>query len=126
MNRTSNFAFTISQDIYDVFCDIDMADNQLHNFEITPGNYNKRLYIAACKVSYLEEVIGAVREKGYKFANYTKEMAMIESIKTILDENLDMQKVETTTIADFNGLRALTTKYQKLVPVDNLDDEIEV
>ena len=126
MNRTSNIALAISQDIYEIFCDVDLADNQLHNFEITPQNYSKRLYIAACKVTYLEQVIEVVKQKGYKFANYTKEMTLIDSIKSIIDENLDMPNVETVTELDLQSLKTLTKKYQKLVPVDYLEDDLEV
>ena len=126
MNKISNIAFELSQDIYAISSDIDLAENQLHNFEITPEVYAKRLYVAACKVAYLQEVINAVKQTGYKFANYVKEMEIINSINEIVEENLDMTSVGTLTMPDLRGVTLLTRKYQKMVPIIDMEDDLEV
>jgi len=125
MNKISNIAFELSQDIYAISSDIDLAENQLHNFEITPEVYAKRLYVAACKIAYLQEVVDVVKKTGYKFANYVKEIEIINSINEIIQENLDMSSVGSLTVTDLRGVTLLTRKYQKIVPIVDMEDDLD-
>ena len=90
MNKISNLALEISQDIYAISSEVDTANHDMHNFKITPCDYSNKLYIAACKAFYMKQVIEVVRNHGYKFRNYEKEMELLNSIINIVYEDLNV------------------------------------
>ena len=123
MKKLSKDAFNISQDIYNIAGDLEKLNHRFKNFEITPDVYANNLYFISCKTSYLKEVIEIIKQHGYKFSNYEKELTLLDSIIENVDENFKISNMSNLSEDDlkFNFLD-FTEKYNHIVPLEDEDD----
>ena len=124
MNK-SQIALEISQDIYAIGGDLEKATHQLQNFEISTKQYANTLYVMACEVIYLKQVIQVLKENGYKFQNYEKELTILNSVTDAIDNNFKLSNMHELSDEEMQPLVILTRKYAKVVPVDEFDEELE-
>lgn len=126
MNKLSNTAFEIAQDIYNLCGDVDTLFDQHQNKEITEQTYFKKLYVHACEANFLDGVVHAVKSEGYKFARYEKEVELLNSTLDEISTHLDMAKVCSLRNIDVKNLSYLVNKYKQFVPVDEISEEFDV
>ena len=124
MNK-SQIALEISQDIYALGGDLEKATYQLQNFKISTTQYANSLYVMACEAIYLKQVIQVLRENGYQFRNYEKEMTILNTITNTIDDNFKLSNIHELSDKEMNPFVKLTKKYNKVVPVDEFDEELE-
>lgn len=125
MNKTSNYAFQIAQDIYQIASKVDELFEQYDNHQIGVGVFTKKIFTCVCEAHYLEEVVKAMKNNGYKFAKYEKELLLLESLSTQIPEHLNLESIENTTEFDTKALTKLTEKYKDVVSVEDITAEIE-
>ena len=77
MNKTSNVAFELAQDIYNLCGEVDTLFETYGNHQISAQVFYKKLYVCACEVDFLEGVIKSLRSEGYKFIRYNKEIELL-------------------------------------------------
>lgn len=124
MNK-SQIALEISQDIYAIGGDLEKATYQLQNFEISTTQYANSLYVMACEAIYLKQVIQVLRENGYQFRNYEKEMTILNTVTNTIDDNFKLSNMHELSDEEMMPFVRLTQKYNKVVPVDEFDEELE-
>ena len=124
MNKTSNVAFDLAQDIYNLSGDVDSLFDQHRKNEITNQHYFKKLYVHACEANFLDGVVHAVKSEGYKFARYEKEIELLNSVLEDISENLDMAQVCSLKNIDIKNLSHLINKYKSIVPIDEISEEL--
>ena len=124
MNK-SQIALEISQDIYAIGGDLEKATHQLHNFEISSTQYANSLYVMACEAIYLKQVIQVMRESGYQFRNYEKELTILNTVTNTIDDNFKLSNMNELSVEELKPFLDLTKKYEEIVPVDDLEDELE-
>ncbi len=123
MNKFSKDAFNISQDIYNIASELERLNTRLNNFEIKPEVYTDNLYFIICKTVYLEEVIAAMKQKGYKFRNYEKEMMILNSITENLNSNFEIANMSNLNNEKLmKGFLDFTKKYNHLMPLEDEDE----
>lgn len=125
MNKTSNVAFEIAQDIYTLSANVDTLFDQYEKFEITDQTYFKKLYVYACEANFIEGIVHAVKNEGYKFARYEKEVELLNSIIEDISNNFEIINVNSLQKVDFENLSYLVNKYKKYVPVEEISEEFE-
>ena len=124
MNKTSNVAFELAQDIYTLGGDVAKLFDQYDTNNIGVGVFNKKLYVYACEASYLQEVVRVVKNSGYKFMRYEKEINLLDTISEDIYDNLDVANMDELSEIDMNDLTKLATKYDEYVPIDDISDEL--
>ena len=121
MNKTI-IASNIAGDIYTFYNKYEKYKHKFENQEISASKFANTQYVMIPKLYYLSEVINKLKELGYKFANYEKEVCilndLIASVKLTLDNS---QLTELSAIEQFS-LATYLTKYKKVVPV--LDEDL--
>ena len=123
MNTTSDVAFEIAQDIYKLCGKVDSLFEQYGNHQIGANVFYKKLYICACEASYLEGVISEVKNEGYKFVRYQKELNILNLTIEAINNSLKIINVESLENCDIKSLMQLTEKYKKYVCVDDISEE---
>ena len=124
MNKTSNIAYEIAQDIYNIGGNVAKLFDQHDTNQIGVGVFNKKLYLYACQASYLQEVIRAVKNSGYKFMRYEKEIDLLDNICEDINDNLDPANMEEVSEIDMTDLINIAQKYDEYVPMDDLTEEL--
>lgn len=124
MNK-SQIALEISQDIYAIGGDLEKASHQLQNFEISTTQYANSLYVMACEALYLKQVIQAMREKGYQFKSYEKELTILNNVTNTIDDNFKITNMHELSVEELKPFLKLTKKYEEVVPVDDLEEELQ-
>ena len=123
MNKTSNVAFEIAQDIYNLSGDVDKLFEQFGNHQISAQVFYKKLYVFACEANFIEGVIKSVKSEGYKFARYEKELELLKATISEITDSLEIINVNSLENSDIKHLAILTKKYEKLVSVDEISEE---
>ena len=124
MNKTSNVAFEIAQDIYNLCGDLDKLFEVYGNHQISEQVYFKKLYVLACEANFLDGVVDAVKGLGYKFARYEKEVELLKSAIEEISDSLEIIKVASLKNSDIKNLIHLTNKYKEYVPVEDISEEL--
>ena len=124
MNK-SDIAFKVTQDIYALAGTIDRLNEQYDNRHISEQVYYKKLYVHACEAAYLGGVVEALMERGYKFARYTKELAILSDAADQIGSNLDIRNMNEVNFYDMKNLKALMKKYESVIPVEDIDEDSE-
>lgn len=121
MNK-SKIAANIVGDIYTFHNKYEKYKHKFENGEISATKFANAQYVIMAKAIYLSEVVDQLKELGYQFTRYEKEVCilndLIASIKSTLD---DSQLTELSAIEQFS-LATYLTKYKKVVPV--LDEDL--
>ncbi len=124
MNKTSDFAYELAQDIYNLCGDVEKLFNQHDNHEISEQVYFKKLYVHACEANFLDGVVNAIKSEGYKFKRYEKEVELLNSTLEAIEMHLEIINVYSLKNIDIQNLSHLVNKYKKLVPVDEISEEL--
>lgn len=123
MSKYSKDAFNLTQDIYSIGGDLEKLEADFNEFKITPEAYANNLYIFACKISYLKGVIDAMRQQGYMFSNYEKELTLLDSISDHVDNRFKISNMGDFEEEDLASLLELADKYEHILPLDEDIDE---
>lgn len=120
MNK-SKIASNIVGDIYTFHDKYEKSKHKFENGEISATKFANAQYVIMAKAIYLSEVIDQLKELGYQFTRYEKEVCfladLIESMGTTLNQT---QLSELSAIEQFSLVTYLT-KYKNIVSVS--DDE---
>ena len=122
MSNFTKDAFNISQDIYNISGDLERLNDSYKNFEISPEVYANSLYVIACKISYLKGVIETIKQHGYKFSNYEKELTLLASITENVDENFKISNMGDFEEDDLLDFVDLSDKYSHILPLEDEDE----
>jgi len=126
MNETSNVAFNLAQDIYNLSGNVDTLFHQHEHKEITEQTYFNKLYVHACEANFLDGVVQAVNSEGYKFARYEKEIKLLNTVLEDISNNLEIINVSSLRNIDVKNLSYLVNKYKQFVPVDEISEELDI
>ena len=126
MNKTSKFAFEIAQDIYALGGDIDKLNEEYDNHHISQQVYFKNLYIHACEATFLDYVVNVMKNQGYKFARYEKELLLLQSILNDINSTLNLEDINSLNKLDMQRLVQFTKKYKDYVSGDDFQDDLMV
>ena len=124
MKNTTNSAFEIAQDIYNLSGNTDRLFEEYANHQISEQVYYKKLYVLACEANFLDGVVNAIKNEGYKFAKYEKEIELLQTTIEEICNNLEMIKVNSLNNADIKNLTRLINKYKDYVSVDDISEEL--
>ncbi len=123
MKQTSDVAFEVTQDIYALAGAVDKLNERYDNRHISEQVYYKKLYVKACEVACLETVVETLKDKGYKFAKYAKELSILSAISEEINSNLDLKNMNSVNFLDMKNLMHLMKKYKSILPADNFEEE---
>lgn len=122
MNK-SKLALNIVEDIYTFNEKYHKLTNKFNTKNITNSEYANALYILLCKTSYLENVILNLKECGYKFVKYEKEMCILEDLIENISSNMENSQLSELSIREQFSLVTYLSKYEKLTKI--FEDEFE-
>lgn len=129
MNK-SKVATEIIEDIYTFNEKYEKAKNKFKNGIITEAKYATVLHILLIKSTYLLGVVDELKNLGYKFMRYEKEVCVLEDLIEQISDNLDNSKIDEITISEKFSLVTYLTKYEKVIDVfkyeyEELKDKVE-
>lgn len=123
MNKTTNIAFELAQDIYNLSGDVDTLFEKYGNHQISAQVFYKKLYVHACEANFLEGVVKSLKSEGYKFQRYGKEIQLLNTTIDEISDSLQIVNVNSLENSDIKHLAILTDKYKDLVSVEEISEE---
>ena len=124
--NTSNVAAEIIKDIYNFSSEHEKLKNDYNSKIITKEEFNKKQFMISYKLAYLNDVIDILKEKGYKFARYEKEMCIIQDLSEDIVDTMDVDEdddiievfnMENLPFKDKVAITTYLTKYEKVYDV---------
>ena len=126
MNKMTNVAYELAQDIYAVAGDVEKLHNNYDNHHISEQVYYKKLYVHSCEASCLDHIVNVVKDHGYKFVRYAKELELLQLVLDDIAQNLNLQNMNSLNMLDMKRLVQLTRKYEEYVPCDDIEEEFSI
>ena len=123
MEKTSNLAFELAQDIYNLSGEVDALFETYGNHQISAQVFYKKLYVFACEAHFLEGVIKSLKSEGYKFIRYRKEIELLKTTMADISDSLQIVNINSLENSDIKQLAVLTDKYKDLVSVEEISEE---
>ena len=123
--NTSKIASNIIGDIYTFHNKYEKAKNKFENQEISENKFANAQYVILCKLTYLTEVINSLKENGYMFARYEKELCILTDLKSSINETLDQHKLSELTIVEQVSLTTYLTKYSNVLSIEEDVEELK-
>ena len=115
--NTSKIAANIIEDIYTFNEKYEKTKNKFYCKKINETEYANSLFIMLCKCNYLLEVCNKLKEMGYKFTRYEKELCVLKDLIDNIGENLENINLEQLSMKDQFSLTTYLTKYEKILNV---------
>ncbi len=113
MKNLSDAAFEIAQDINNICGKFDELQYEFEESEnpISEEEYQTKLYTYYIDSTFINEIISRMRDLGYKFKRYEKQIPLFEHVYESIKDNFDITKVADLTDEDLFPLSKLASKY---------------
>jgi len=111
----SKIALQITDDIYTFYNKYEKLKTKFNEKSITKGKFTNAQYVIMCKLAYLKDVIEEVKNRGYKFAKYEKEMCILYGLCDNIIDSFDIKELTNLSIRESFSLCTYLTKYENVL-----------
>lgn len=121
MNK-SKIAYEIINDIYTINSKYEKAKTKFETNKINESKFARVQYILLTKLTYLEGVITNLKENGYKFARYEKELNVLTDLIDSIEQTFKTEDLEELSMAENFNLITYLTKYEKVLEIEEFEE----
>ena len=125
MNK-SNIAYQVVEDIYTFNKKYLNAKIKFKENKINKNQFSNAQYVILCKLAYLSEVVELLKEKGYKFAKYEKELCVLTDLVDRITDTFNLNDLTDLSTQESFSIAEYLTKYEEVVNViDEFYDDLK-